>query len=124
MITIADVTQFVAESLQGAEWEFFAEKQEAVNDANRILAKVPLIDVDAEALKEATILVTLDLIRGITQQTQLEDARVKSTAFAGLRTTYTEENRPNVEAGITSLEAWNLLKPYLDCSAGISLYRV
>lgn len=127
MITIADVTTYVSGSLKGADWEFFPKQQEAINDATKIINGLSFEDGVVpvnNSIDEATILITLDLANGINPEDEYNVSKVKSTAFAGVRTTYAAEMSRHVSAGVTSIDAWRLLLPYLDYTTSISLHRV
>jgi len=128
MITVSDVNDYVDGSLIGATWDLFPKQDEAVNDANRIIDRLVFKsdeDKASDDVSEATILTALELANGVNPDEAYEDAKVKSTAFAGVRTTYKDnEIGANVRLGITSITAWRLLLPHLDYEFRLSLSRV
>jgi hypothetical protein len=84
-----------------------------------------IVDIPLDNLQKAVAEVAYSFNDGIDIEQEIAGLRVTSRGYSSVRTTY-DANRPpeNLIAGIPSITAWNLLRPYVNTSDRLRLRRV
>lgn len=78
-----------------------------------------------EDIQKACAELALVVLNGIDLDLETEGLFIKSMGYSNVRSTYDTANTPeHIVAGIPSVRAWNLLKPYLNNNKSIGVNRV
>jgi len=88
------------------------------------LALYAFTDVPQD-LKNAICEIALSLLDGVDPEKEFENLALTSTQYSSVRSTYDRAYpMEHLEAGVPSITAWRMIKPYLDVSKGLKLSRV
>jgi hypothetical protein len=110
-------------------WEEATEndKDKALISATRILERLSLYAYTTcpQDLKDAICEIALALLDGAEPEKEFENLALTNSQYSSVRSTY-DRTYPmeHLEAGVPSITAWRLIKPYLDVSKGLKLSRV
>lgn len=103
------------------------EKEKALTMATKAVEQLELyaFTVVPQDLKDAICEIALSLLDGKDPEMEFENLGLVTSQYSSVRSTY-DRTVPmeHIEAGIPSIKAWRLIKPYLDVSKGITLSRV
>lgn len=128
-ISRPDAETYFKDRLWITAWEEATERDKekalimATKAVNR-LALYAFTDVPQD-LKNAICEIALTLLEGGDPDKEFENLALTNSQYSSVRSTY-DRTFPmeHIEAGILSITAWKLIKPYLDVSKGLKLSRV
>ena len=83
-------------------------------------------DIDVpQDIKDATAEIALSLLDGVDPELEFENLAMITQQYGTIKSTYDRSiNQEYKMAGVPSMTAWRMLKPYLRDSQGIDLNRV
>jgi len=139
--TIEEIKTILDETIYAGDWDLFVAKEAASTMATKAINQLKFSgtktestqenefprDDDAlvpDAVRRAHALEASAISRGADPEMDYQAREVKSTAFSGMRTTFSRGKEDHVIAGITSITAWRLLLPYLNHDSSLTLSRV
>jgi hypothetical protein len=103
------------------------DKDKSLIMGTNIVSRLALyaFTVVPQDLKNAICEIALSLLDGVEPEKEFENLALTSTQYSSVRSTY-DRTYPmeHLEAGVPSITAWRMIKPYLDVSKGLKLSRV
>jgi hypothetical protein len=127
-ISRPDAELYFKERLWIEPWEEATdrEKEKALVMGTQILQRLALsvFETVPQDLKNAICEIALSLLDGKQPDLEYENLNLTTSNYGGVRSTY-DRTIPmeHLEAGVPSISAWRLIRPYLDVSRGIRLSR-
>jgi hypothetical protein len=124
-----DAETYFKDRLWVTAWEGASDKDrdKSLIMATNIVAKLALYDFTEvpQDLKNAICEIALSLLDGTDPEKEFENLALTSTQYSSVRSTYDRAYpMEHLEAGVPSITAWRLIKPYLDAPKGLKLSRV
>lgn len=124
-----DAETYFKDRLWISAWEGASDKDKdkSLIMSTSIVAKLALYDFEdvPQDLKNAICEIALSLLDGTDPEKEFENLALTSTQYSSVRSTYDRAYpMEHLEAGVPSITAWRLIKPYLDVHKGLKLSRV
>jgi len=128
-ISRLDAETYFKDRLWITAWEGASDKDrdKSLIMATNIVDKLALYDFSTvpQDLKNAICEIALSLLDGTDPEKEFENLALTSTQYSSVRSTYDRAYpMEHLEAGVPSITAWRLIKPYLDVHKGLKLSRV
>ena len=141
--TEADGDSYMTGKLDSDAWDdaVSAEKQTALTQATRIIDRLNFIGAKNVAtqvnqfprgtetsvptdIRDASVEIAFALLDGVNPELELDNLNVVSQGLSSARTNYNRSfSNPRIAAGVPSMVAWNLLRPYLRDDKQIATLR-
>lgn len=103
------------------------DKDKSLIMGTNIVSRLALyaFTVVPQDLKNAICEIALSLLDGVEPEKEFENLALTASQYSSVRSTY-DRTYPmeHLEAGVPSITAWRMIKPYLDVSKGLKLSRV
>jgi len=104
-----------------------SEKDKSLIMATKVLERLALYDFEdvPDDLKYAICEIALSILEGDDPNKEFENLALTTSQYSSVRSTY-DRTYPmeHLEAGVPSIIAWRLIRPFLDVSKGLKLSRV
>lgn len=128
-LSLTDAETYFSLLLWKDAWEDASnlEKEKALVMSSKAINQLALMDYDSipQDIKDATCENAFMLLDGKDPEMELELLTMVNQQYGNIRSTYNRDvSMEHIEAGIVSVVAWRLIKPYLDVSKQIKLSRV
>jgi len=128
-ISRPDAETYFKDRLWITAWEVATDrdKEKSLTMATRIVERLALYAFSTipQDLKNAICEIALALLNEVDPDQEFENLNLVTSQYSSVRSTY-DRTFPmeHTEAGVPSVAAWRLIKPYLDVSKGLKLSRV
>jgi hypothetical protein len=127
--TVAEADTYFGSRLHAEAWTLISDstlKQKALNSADDILLNLPLIENTPEQVKkDACCLIAISLLDAIDPNIEFANLTQTNLTLGGTRTASDPSEHPeHILYGVPSIQAWRLLKPYINDPCSITLCRV
>jgi len=129
LVSRPDADVYFNDRLSIKAWEeaLDREKEKALTMGTKIIDRLQLCSLTTipQDLKDATCEIAYSLLDGRNPDDDFENLNLVTSQYSSVRSTY-DRSFPmeHIEAGVPSITAWRLIKPYLDVSKGVQLSRV
>lgn len=143
LITLIETNEYFAGRLFTDAWDSAdpISQQKALNHSEDIINKLPFIGekteetlfprlIDEEVVelpdnvKYACAEIAIKLLDGHDPEKEYEEALIKTHAFGNIRIERNDNYPEHVIAGVPSITAWRMLRPYLRSPTNIGIFRV
>lgn len=127
--TVAEADTYFGSRLHAEAWTLLTDttlKQKALNSSDDILLNLPLIqNTPDQVKKDACCLIAIALLDAIDPNIEFSNLMKINSTIGGTRTASDPSEHPeHILYGVPSIQAWRLLKPYINDPCSMTLVRV
>jgi hypothetical protein len=129
LIDVTHADTYFTERLFAQTWENADDllKNKALIQATKIIERLSIVEYDEapDDILDACCEIAYALLDGVDPDKEFENLAMESSTYGGVRSTYNRSiQMEHIEAGVPSVVAWRLLKPYIDVSKTVKMSRV